>query len=159
MSETAERTVKRRDFLGLAAIGSFFAALAASVGGMVSLTFPRAYPEPSRRYKIGLPADFRVGEVRTPRGRNVFVFRGEGGFYAISSVCTHLGCIVHRDARGFTCPCHGSVFDPNGLVVGGPAPTPLAWYEISTAPDGQLVVDEGRRVRPGTYFPVEGGTA
>ena len=152
MSVSAGRPVRRRDFLGLAALGSFLAAVAASLGGMLSLAFPRAFPERSRRYKIGLAADFRVGEVRRPEGRNVFIFHRPEGFVAISAVCTHLGCIVNPSARGFVCPCHGSVFDPDGRVLGGPAPRPLPWFEISVAPDGQLLVDEGRTVPTGTYF-------
>lgn len=152
MSEGVAKPIRRRDFLSFAAVGSFVAAAAASVGGMLSLAFPRAFPEPSQRYKIGFPGDFRVGEMSAPAGRNVFVFRREEGFCAISAVCTHLGCIVTRDARGFVCPCHGSVFAADGAVLAGPAPAPLKWYELSLAPDGQLAVDADRTVRPGTYF-------
>ena len=45
---------------------------------------------------------------------------------AISLVCTHLGCTVNRVETGFLCPCHGSQYDSDGLVVGGPAPKTLA---------------------------------
>lgn len=154
MSECAKGPSGRRDFLGIAAVGTFLTAITASLGGMASLVFPRAFPEPSRRYKIGTPGEFRVGEVRTPKGRNVFIFRRPEGFFAVSAVCTHLGCIVTRDSRGFICPCHGSVFDPDGAVIGGPAPTALAWYDVSFAPDGQLVVDEASSVESGTFFNV-----
>lgn len=152
MTEHGERTMQRRDFLGWAALGGFVTAVLAALGGMLSLAFPRAFPEPSQRYKIGFPAEFRVGEVRVPRGRNVFIFRRDAGFLAISAVCTHLGCIVQRDPGGFVCPCHGSVFDPDGAVIGGPAPTPLKWYAVNLAPDGQIEVDESRTVNPGAYF-------
>ena len=79
MSEPAERPIKRRDFLGIAALGTFLAAIGASVGGMVSLVFPRAYPEPSQRYKIGMPGEYRVGEAITPTILT-------GGFIIISGV-------------------------------------------------------------------------
>ena len=154
MSEPTERPIKRRDFLGIAALGTFLAAIGASVAGMVSLVFPRAYPEPSQRYKIGLPGEYRVGEALTPKGRNIFISRRPEGFVAISAICTHLGCIVKRDQGGYICPCHGSVFDADGAVTGGPAPTPLKWHPLSFAPDGQLVVDEGSAVDPGTFFNV-----
>ncbi len=46
-------------------------------------------------------------------------------FVAFSAVCTHQGCPVQFDGSGFQCPCHGSTFDQNGQVTGGPAPSPL----------------------------------
>ena len=154
MTEPEGIKIKRRDFLGLAGLGAFVTAIVASVGGMLSLVFPRAFPEPSKRYKIGYPGEMRVGETMTPSGRNVFISRQAEGFYAISAICTHLGCIVKREGQGFICPCHGSIFDEEGAVSGGPAPTPLKWYEMGYAPDGQLVVDESKSVDSGTYFSV-----
>ncbi len=46
---------------------------------------------------------------------------------AITSRCSHLGCSVLwvEASERFICPCHGSVFDPEGLRVAGPAPRPL----------------------------------
>lgn len=48
--------------------------------------------------------------------------------YAISAVCTHLGCAVNWDQaeQAFVCPCHGSRYDPLGQVTRGPAPRDLA---------------------------------
>jgi len=37
-------------------------------------------------------------------------------------------------------------------VVRGPAPSPLMWYELSLAPDGQIVVDTRKAVPVGTKF-------
>ena len=47
--------------------------------------------------------------------------------YAISSVCTHLGCTVAWEptAQEFACPCHGSRFDAEGQATRGPARQPL----------------------------------
>ena len=49
------------------------------------------------------------------------------GVTAFSAVCSHLGCIVDWDSKTeqFLCPCHGSKYDVNGNVIGGPAPAPL----------------------------------
>lgn len=48
--------------------------------------------------------------------------------YAISAVCTHLGCIVdwQPTAQAFVCPCHGSQYDALGKATHGPARRPLA---------------------------------
>ncbi|BAY61528.1 Rieske [2Fe-2S] domain-containing protein [Calothrix brevissima NIES-22] len=47
--------------------------------------------------------------------------------YAISPICTHLGCTVewHPERNHFICPCHGSQYDSVGRVVQGPAKHPL----------------------------------
>ncbi len=55
----------------------------------------------------------------------VAVIRGEDDVYALSLVCTHLGCTVNVTAENLICPCHGSVFDRAGNVIKGPAERPL----------------------------------
>jgi Rieske Fe-S protein len=49
------------------------------------------------------------------------------GFIAISTRCAHLGCPVRWvvAAERFVCPCHGGVYDFQGLVAGGPPVRPL----------------------------------
>lgn len=152
MSEPSEKLVRRRDFLGIAAFGTFAAAVGMSCIGSLRLVLPKVFPEPSNRYKIGEPAGFPAGEIRMPAGRSVFVFHDDSGYYAISAICTHLGCIIKLAADQFVCPCHGSRFTLNGKVISGSASKPLDWYEVSLAPDGQLVVDEDKKVKPGTFF-------
>merc|ERR1719379_2046176 len=55
--------------------------------------------------------------------------------YGLDAVCTHLGCVVPWSAANnkFMCPCHGSQYDANGMVVHGPAPLSLALAHTSTA--------------------------
>lgn len=53
-----------------------------------------------------------------------------GSFVALTSVCTHSGCDKNwtfGNSR-FTCTCHGSVFDPSGRVLQGPATAPLTQF-------------------------------
>jgi Rieske Fe-S protein len=38
-----------------------------------------------------------------------------------SLVCPHLGCTINLTEELFKCPCHGSEFDLNGIVIKGPA--------------------------------------
>jgi glycine/D-amino acid oxidase-like deaminating enzyme/nitrite reductase/ring-hydroxylating ferredoxin subunit len=51
----------------------------------------------------------------------------EGELFAVSPICTHMGCKVHWNAveTSWDCPCHGSRFSPDGAVVEGPAVAPL----------------------------------
>ena len=126
--------------------------IGAATAGFVVATFrflvPNVLYEPSRRFDIGLPADFPPGSATFLPDRRLYVFNAADGLYAISSVCTHLGCNVKRGGPGFACPCHGSQFDENGEVVQGPAPRPLPWYALSLSPRSQLVVDLDQTVSP-----------
>jgi len=65
---------------------------------------------------------------------------------ALSSICTHLGCIVHWDktTQHFACPCHGGVYDRTGNVISGPPPRPLDHYEVKVE---NGVVEAGPRYR------------
>ncbi len=42
-----------------------------------------------------------------------------------SPLCTHLNCRYTFVNNQFACPCHGSLFNEDGKVTGGPAPRPL----------------------------------
>jgi glycine/D-amino acid oxidase-like deaminating enzyme/nitrite reductase/ring-hydroxylating ferredoxin subunit len=55
----------------------------------------------------------KIAVYRDPNGRLV----------RCSAVCPHLKCIVNWNAVEHTwdCPCHGSRFDPYGVVLNGPA--------------------------------------
>jgi cytochrome b6-f complex iron-sulfur subunit len=50
----------------------------------------------------------------------------QDGCTALTTTCTHQACTVQNvSANVYTCPCHGSQFDPSGRVVRGPATQPL----------------------------------
>jgi len=44
-----------------------------------------------------------------------------------SPLCPHLNCryTFYGEKQQFACPCHGSIFNEDGKVLGGPAPRPL----------------------------------
>lgn len=139
----------RRDFLGLAALGTMAAALFFSLFGMLKLPKAAVSATPAKKFNVTLPENLAEGEAFVPPGRNVAVFRDGDGVYAISTVCTHLGCIVKASAGGFDCPCHGSGFKKDGTVVKGPAPKPLPWLKVSKS-GSMIMVDEEKYVKAGT---------
>ncbi|MBM4134179.1 MAG: ubiquinol-cytochrome c reductase iron-sulfur subunit [Nitrospira sp.] len=55
------------------------------------------------------------------------VKQADGQVTVFSPLCTHLGCSYRWDDpdKRFMCPCHGSVYDAAGKVLGGPAPRRL----------------------------------
>jgi cytochrome b6-f complex iron-sulfur subunit len=142
----------RRDFLGLAGSAACVAALAAGAGALVRTLKPRAWPEPSSRFRLGEASEFPVGSERVIADRNVLVISKPEGVAAVSLICTHLGCIVQRLPAEYRCPCHGSRFGDQGEVLAGPAPRALRWLALSQGADGALVVDADSEVEPGTYF-------
>lgn len=139
----------RRDFLGLSALWSALAALLFAVLGMSRLPKAAIVPVPSRKFRVSLPESLAPGQPFMPPGRSVVLFRDAEGVYAISTVCTHLGCIVKAQPDGFSCPCHGSRYDSNGGVVKGPAPKALPWLAVTRVSRGTYIVDEGKAVAAG----------
>ena len=146
------KEVPRRDFLGLAGLWSAGIAILGSVVGMARLPKPRVSPEASSIFRAGKPAEFPPGTVRVLPEQKVRILATDSGVAALSLVCTHLGCIVDETEQGFSCPCHGSKFDKEGKVLGGPAPRPLPWLAVSQAPDGSLLVDRASEVKPGQFY-------
>jgi glycine/D-amino acid oxidase-like deaminating enzyme/nitrite reductase/ring-hydroxylating ferredoxin subunit len=63
----------------------------------------------------------------------------EGELYAVSPVCTHMGCKVHWNSveTSWDCPCHGSRFRPDGTVLEGPALAPLERKRIQLRSGGE----------------------
>lgn len=106
------------------------------------------------RVDIGVSADYPVGTVRPFSKEGFIVFSAPDGLYAVSTVCTHMGCHVSfKKEDGFlSCPCHGARFSREGQAIKGPARDPLSWYEISRDHAGRLYVDKTKKVKAGTMF-------
>lgn len=147
--------IPRRDFLGLAALWSTLAALGLATIGMMRLPRAAVVPMASRKFRLVVPETLASGQALVPPGRSVAVLRDDKGVYALSMVCTHLGCIVKpEESGGFQCPCHGSRFAADGSVAKGPAPKALPWLSITRVAPGTYVIDEGTAVPPGTTATV-----
>ena len=148
-STNTENGTSRRSFL--AAVGSgwtiFTAATLAGVGMTVRFLFPNDTFEPPSLFKIGCPEDFGLGVDTRFKTQGVWIVRTKEEFYALSTVCTHLGCTPNWLAaeQKFKCPCHGSGFYSSGMHFEGPAPRPLERHKIGLAPDGQLEVDKSKK--------------
>ena len=134
----------RRDVLARLGVGA--CAVAAAGSGLVTYQFlePKVLFEPPTTFRAGTPVDYPEGTVRFHKEQKAYVVGGQGGVYALSAVCTHLGCITRfvSDEGVIACPCHGSRFDLEGNVIHGPAPRPLPWIEVrEDAASGVLIVD------------------
>ena len=75
----------------------------------------------------------------------VYVVRHrDGSLDAFSNICSHMQCPVRWEPPlgQFLCPCHGGLYDMDGLNVGGPPPSPLPqWvHRIVRDPSGRSVL-------------------
>lgn len=130
--------------------GSLTAATSISGLAMARFMMPNVLVEPPTKFKIGPGTDYGNGTVSTKWKAQFGVWivndeiDGQQMIYALSTVCTHLGCTPNwlEGEQKFKCPCHGSGFYKTGINFEGPAPRPLERYGIRLAEDGMLEVDK-----------------
>lgn len=147
----------RRYFLesvGLSAVGVTVLGSGAFTWQYLS---PNVLFEPPSTFRAGKPDSYGPGSVRSFDEHKTYVVRQrDGSFYAMSSVCTHLGCLTAwkstEDAAA--CPCHGSLFSRHGEVLAGPAPSPLPHYLTALDARGEIVVDRNIIVDRDTILKV-----
>jgi cytochrome b6-f complex iron-sulfur subunit len=141
--------MKRRTFLDVL-LGASGAALAAFVAYPIAryLVPPKA-PEAATRRVVAAKQD----EV-APGGFKIFPFGGEpgilirgkdGGYRALSAVCTHLGCTVQLrpDGQSIWCACHNGLYDLEGRNVSGPPPRPLESFVVHVV-GADVVVEKAK---------------
>ncbi len=152
-TDSDDRASRRRLLGWLSGVGLFGSGILSAFSNFVFIK-PRATYGAPQRFTAGKPSDYPDGTRVALEPRRVCIVRDGNKLAAISTTCTHLGCIVGLSETGFACPCHGSRYDQDGTVTGGPAPKPLAWYKVSLAPNGELEIDKDVEVNPGTYLNV-----
>jgi cytochrome b6-f complex iron-sulfur subunit len=132
----------RRQFVKIGTTSLAVAGLGACVFGFRYLS-PNVLYEPSPIVSVGRPERYGVGSMTLDPRSGIFIARAQEGFYALSAVCTHLGCLStwKADTGVIACPCHGSTFRRDGTVIAGPAPDPLPWLKMWLSDDGTLMVD------------------
>lgn len=152
-------------WLGLAWT-AFTLATGAALSTVLRFMFPNVLFEPKSTFKAGNPNDYEVDVVdeRWKDKYGVWVVRVPEGLYALSTVCTHLGCTPNwlDNEKKFKCPCHGSGFYKTGINFEGPAPRPLERYRISLADDGQILIDKSKKFQqekgewnnPESFLPI-----
>ena len=148
--------VTRRDFLNEVTMGALGIAGLGSVAVTYQYFSPNVLFEPSTTFRAGNPDLYPVHSVTFLQDQQVYIVRMPDGFYAVSAVCTHLGCITQwkPDADMIACPCHGSKFHPDGVKIEGPAPWPLPHFAISLTADGELIVDKLQIIKPSQVLKV-----
>jgi Rieske Fe-S protein len=138
--------VSRRDVLVVAGKAALAVAGAAAVAGVGRFLAFDANPPAPTRFELEGPKAYAVGSTTLVPEAHAWLVRDERGFFALSRICTHLGCSVNQSPGGFLCPCHGSRFAGDGRVLSGQAKLPLPRYLVGLAEDGRLWVDVSQTV-------------
>ena len=153
-----ETIVTRRSFISWMTLAwtAFTASMLAAATATTRFMFPNVLFEPPPTFKAGFPNEIQVGQVdeRFKQRFAVWLVRtafdpyaNAEGIFALSTVCTHLGCTPNwlEAEQKFKCPCHGSGYYKTGVNFEGPTPRPLERFAISLADDGQILVDKSRK--------------
>jgi Rieske Fe-S protein len=155
------KTMKRRDFLGIAtwSIGGLIST-ALGIPAVVFIIGPARKSSKTQdwirlgstsKVEIGIPTllkgkiKLQTGWITEELDLSAYNLTDNArDFVAISNICTHLACRVRwiADRKQFFCPCHNAIFDKEGNVVAGPPPRPLDRYEVKVE-DGQLYMLNG----------------
>lgn len=104
---------------------------------------------------------FCAGDVASFESNNIYPFSSghfylsrieDGGFLAISTKCTHLGCTVQysKEPGKFICPCHASSFNKYGEVLSPPATRALNTYPV-TIENNKVYVDISEPIKRKEY--------
>ena len=110
----------------LQAAGSFIDENANVLGHLVKDWIGRGEVKERRDIPLGSGAIVREG-----LGLLAIYRDNDGRFHECSAACTHLGCVVQWNdvEKSWDCPCHGSRFAPDGVVLNGPAAKPLERHD------------------------------
>jgi len=147
--DSGKGSLNRRKFVVAAGNGAIAIAALGSIGVTLDFLAPKVLLELPKRFVIGMLATMQPNSVTFDAEHRLIVFRDKQGyFYALSAVCTHLGCIVEWKETGIpghpegviACPCHGSIFNKTGDVIRGPAPRSLDRFKLYLE-DNKVIVD------------------
>jgi len=132
--------ISRRSFLNLAW------KILLGLGGLLGLSGFLQYlgyqsdPAPPTQFKLGDAANYPPGSRIIVPEAQAIIQNSTQGLQALSLICPHLGCLVEPDKEGFTCPCHGSKYYPNGAFRSGPSKKPLSELRLEKTGDGLLIL-------------------
>ncbi len=145
----------RRQFLGIAWATSLLILSGQALAALLKFIQPVLAGGFGGMVRAGQVEEFTPGSLSQVKAGRFYLHRLEdGSFLAMWQRCTHLGCNVHwvEDKGQFHCPCHGSLFNEKGEVLGGPAPRPLDVFPV-TIKDGEVYVDTGRPMQRARFDP------
>ena len=141
-SATNDELSRRQFFIKVGVTSIAFAAVGTGAFGYQFMS-PNVLYEPSPIVNAGKPDRYPADSVTLDPETGIFLVHDAQGYFALSAICTHLGCLTafKQETGRIECPCHGSKFRPDGTKIEGPAPKPLPMLHTWLNEDGELMVD------------------
>ena len=90
-------------------------------------------------------SEVKMADLIDPQADSARVKQGHAKWLVVYGNCTHLGCVPigHQGQyEGWSCPCHGSLYDTSGRVRRGPAPTNLPVPPYAFETDAKIRIGE-----------------
>jgi cytochrome b6-f complex iron-sulfur subunit len=146
----------RRAFFTRIGLGSLGITAVGTMAFAYKFLSPNVLYEPSPIVNAGKPENFAPESVTMDVNSGIYLVRVSEGFFALSAVCTHLGCLTNwnQELGIITCPCHGSHFERTGQKIEGPAPKPLPWLRTWVSDEGDLMVDRSTTIPPMQFLRI-----
>lgn len=149
-----QSSIDRRKFLGLAWTGSLTLLFGQFVVATLNYIQPISKGGFGGLVYAGKVEEFLVDSVNRIMAGRFYLSRSGDGVIALWQKCTHLGCAVPwvEEEGQFHCPCHGSLFNRQGEVTGGPAPRPMDMFPVTVKND-ELWVDTSKPIERAEFDP------
>jgi cytochrome b6-f complex iron-sulfur subunit len=153
---TPQKKMPRRSFVRNAALGAVVVILAELGAGFVRFFWPNKTG--AFGSTITVPASVIPPVNGTPYTNipgKFYIVHTQDGLMALYWKCVHLGCTVPwvESEHDFHCPCHGSVYQYDGVRIAGPAPRPLDYMQLTVDPSGEILVNTGKIMTREKYEP------
>jgi cytochrome b6-f complex iron-sulfur subunit len=148
--------ISRRQFFVKVGVASIAIGAAGTAAFGYQFLSPNVLYEPSPIVNAGKPDRYPVDSVTLDPETAIYIVHDPQGFFALSAICTHLGCLTawKPETGRIECPCHGSKFRPDGTKIEGPAPKPLPRLRVWLNEDGDLMVDRSTVVKTKEFVRV-----
>ena len=93
-TKKAPTELDRRAFFTKIGLGSLGIAAAGTMVFSYEYLSPNVLYEPSPIVNIGKPQDFALNSVTMDVNSAIYMVRADEGYFALSMICTHLGCLT-----------------------------------------------------------------
>jgi cytochrome b6-f complex iron-sulfur subunit len=153
-TKTKKKSISRSQFLGIAWGGSVTLVFAQMSVALLKFIEPVSSGGFGGVIYAGKIEEFAINSINRILAGRFYISRTENGIIALWQKCTHLGCSVPwvEEEGQFHCPCHGSLFNEVGDVLGGPAPRALDFFPTEIRSE-EVWVDTNQPIERSKHDP------